>query len=117
LNLHGEWIYELHGLPVPPIGTFDKPEDFSAIILFIQCAQRMDARFETAEVDNPALVRICQLVEGIPLAIELAATWVGMLTCSEISQEIERSIAFLPTSVRDVPERHRSLRATFDHVI
>lgn len=115
LNLHGEWIYELHGLPIPPSDSDDTPEDYGAVVLFIQCAQRMDAEFVLTEADKPALVRICELVEGIPLAIELAGAWVGMLSVGEIAQEIEASIDFLTTSKRDVPERHRSLRATFDH--
>lgn len=115
LNLHGEWIYELHGLPVPPSGYIDRLEDYSAVVLFVQCARRMDAEFELTDADKPAVVRICRLVEGIPLAIELAAAWVGMLSCREIAQEIESSIDFLTTSIRDIPERHRSLRATFDH--
>lgn len=115
LNLHGEWIYELHGLPIPPSGFVDQLEDFSAAMLFVQSARRLEAKFELAEADKPALVRICQLVEGIPLAIELAAAWVGVLSCKEIANEIESSIDFLTTSTRDIPERHRSLRATFDH--
>src|SRR5919201_6968331 len=58
--------------------------------------------------------RICRLVEGLLLGIELAASWVSMLSCAEIADEIERNIDFLATSMRDVPERHRSLRAAFD---
>lgn len=115
LNLHGEWTYELHGLPIPPLEFVEKLEDYSAAVLFIQSAQRMDAGFELTETDKPALVQICHLVEGIPLAIELAAAWVSMLSCPEIAHEIESNIDFLTTSMRDVPERHRSLKATFDH--
>jgi tetratricopeptide (TPR) repeat protein len=51
----------------------------------------------------------------MPLGIELAAAWVSMLPCAEIADEIERTIGFLETTMRDVPERHRSLRAAFDH--
>jgi tetratricopeptide (TPR) repeat protein len=50
----------------------------------------------------------------MPLGIELAASWVSTLSCAEIADEIEGNIDFLATSVRDVPERHRSLRATID---
>ena len=50
----------------------------------------------------------------MPLGIELAASWVSVLSCAEIADEIEQNIDFLATSVRDVPERHRSLRAAFD---
>jgi len=115
LNLHGECIYELHGLPTPLPGDVDSLKDYSAAVLFVQCARRIDVEFELAKEDKPALVRICQLVEGIPLALELAAVWVGMLSCREIAQEIESNTDFLITSMRDIPERHRSLRATFEH--
>lgn len=115
LNLHDEWMYELHGLPIPPNEFVDKLEDYSAAELFLQRARQIHAEFELTETDRPALVRICHLVEGIPLAIELAAAWAGMLSCREIAQEIESNIDFLTTSMRDIPERHRSLKATFDH--
>jgi len=115
LNLHDEWNYELHGLAVPPSEFAEKPEDFSAAALFLQRVRQIDAEFELTEADKPALARICRLVEGVPLALELAAAWAGMLSCAEIAQEIEANIDFLTTSMRDVPERHRSLRATFDH--
>jgi predicted ATPase len=115
LNLHGEWTYELHGLAVPPSEFADQLEEYGAAELFLQRAHQIHAEFELTEADKTALARICHLVEGIPLALELAAAWVGVLSCREIAQEIERNIDFLTTSMRDVPERHRSLRATFDH--
>lgn len=115
LNLHGEWTYELHGLPIPPLEFVSNLEDYSAAVLFIQRARQINAEFELTTSDKPALARICHLVEGIPLALELAAAWVGVLSCEEIAREIESNIDFLTTSMRDVPERHRSLKATFDH--
>ena len=115
LSLQGEWMYELHGLPVPPVEFEDKLDDYSAAVLFIQRAQHIRTGFSISDSEKNDLVRICRLVDGVPLAIELAAAWVGMLTCSEIAREIESNIDFLSTSMRDVPERHRSLRAAFDH--
>jgi len=115
LNLHGEWMYELHGLPVPPVEFEDRLDEYSAAVLFIQRAKHVKTDFAIGDSEKGDLVRICCLVEGTPLAIELAAAWVGMLTCSEIAREIESNIDFLSTSMRDMPERHRSLRATFDH--
>ena len=50
----------------------------------------------------------------MPLGIELAAAWASTLPCSEIADEIEQNLGFLETSMQDVPERHRSLRAAFD---
>lgn len=117
LNLSGEWTYELHGLPMPVPEFSHKLEDYSAAALFLQSAQRVDAGFNLAEneKERTAVIKICQMLEGIPLAIELAAAWVGTLTCAEIADEIETNIDFLATTMRDVPARHRSLRATFDH--
>jgi len=115
LNLQGEWTYELHGLAVPPLEFSGKLGDYSAAALFMQSAMRTKADFELTNTEQPALIQICQLLDGTPLAIELAAAWVGMLSCQEIAQEIRSNIGFLTTSMRDVPERHRSLRATFDH--
>ena len=114
LNLHGEWTYELHGLSIPS-SEYDTLEDYSAPILFIQRMRQISADFELTASEKPAVFQICRLVEGIPLALELAAAWAGMLSCREIAQEIETNIGFLSSSMRDIPERHRSLKATFDH--
>src|SRR5512139_363316 len=65
--------------------------------------------------DLPAITRICQLVEGLPLGLELAAAWVRMMPVDEIAREIEQNLDFLTTTARDVPPRHRSIRAVFDH--
>jgi predicted ATPase/Tfp pilus assembly protein PilF len=115
LNLHGEWMYELHGLPVPPIEFSEKLDEYSAAVLFMQRARHVKPNFEIGEAERLELAWICRLVEGVPLAIELAAAWAGMLTCGEIAREIEANLDFLAASMRDVPERHRSLRASFDH--
>ena len=115
LNLHGEWMYELHGLPVPPAEFVSNLEDYSAVVLFIQAARRIQPDFSPRQEDAEQLVHICRLVDGIPLAIELAAAWMGFLTCAEIAEEIQSNIDFLSTSMCDMPARHRSLRATFDH--
>ncbi|HEY5730276.1 MAG TPA: tetratricopeptide repeat protein [Anaerolineales bacterium] len=115
LNLQGEWTYELHGLPVPPIELDDKLDDYSAAVLFIHCAQRIKADFALGEQERTEVVQICRLLDGVPLALELAAAWIGVLSCSEIVNEIALNMDFLSASMRDMPERHRSLRATFDH--
>lgn len=115
LDLHGEWMYELHGLPTPPTAYLDDVTSYSAANLFIQSAQRANAAFVLRPEEMPALVQICHLLEGIPLALELAAAWSPLLSCTEIAQEVATSIDFLTTTMRDMPERHRSLRATFNH--
>ena len=114
LNVKGEWVIEVQGLRVPRDECVDGVEAYSAVQLFAQSARRVHYGFDLAQNES-AVVRICKLVEGIPLAIEMATAWVRVLPCSEISDEIERNLAFLVSSQRDVPERHNSLMAAFDH--
>ena len=71
--------------------------------------------FEHLLAEMPHLIHICQLVEGLPLGIELAAAWVRVLTSAEIASEIKNSLDFLAANLHDLPPRHRSLRAVFDH--
>ena len=115
LHLHGEWVFEIEGLPVPPTGSAGDMDENSAVALFVQSARRAHRGFTLQDADRSAVVQICQLVEGMPLGIELAAAWVPVLSCREIAQEIERGLDFLATSMRDLPQRQRSLRATFEH--
>ena len=117
LNLSWEWCFEIGGLKVPTGEATNgyEPEDYSAVQLFQQAAKRVRKRFSFTDRDKLAAVRICQLVEGMPLGIELAAAWVGTYTCEEIAHEMARNLSFLETSLQDIPERHRSLRATFEH--
>ncbi|NJL94527.1 MAG: tetratricopeptide repeat protein [Anaerolineae bacterium] len=60
------------------------------------------------------MVRICQLVDGMPLGLELAAAWLNLLEPAEIAQEIARSLDFLSNNTRNLPPRHQSLRAVFE---
>jgi predicted ATPase/transcriptional regulator with XRE-family HTH domain len=115
LNIHGEWTYELHGLSVPGLEYFGQVEEYTAVTLFVNSAQRIKTDFHISDEERAPLVQICQMVQGVPLAIELAAAWVGILSCQEIAQEIQANMDFLSTNMRDIPERHRSIRATFDH--
>jgi tetratricopeptide (TPR) repeat protein len=88
---------------------------YSAIRLFLSSARQVQPDFVLTAENLPAIVRICHLVQGMPLAIVLAAAWVPVLSPAEIATEVSRSLDFLEADVRDVPERHRSLRAVFDH--
>jgi predicted ATPase/DNA-binding SARP family transcriptional activator len=115
LNLHGEWLIEVEGMRVPESERAERIEEYSAMQLFLQSARRVHARFILSEDDQQYAARICRLVEGLPLAIELASAWVRAISLREIAKEIERNLDFLATTLRDVPERHRSLRAVFDH--
>ena len=122
LNVQGEAIFPLGGLPVAPstsIGMSAAPADVtdaesSAIDLFVQRARRVRPDFTLTPETLPAVTRICELVQGLPLGIELAAAWADVLGPAEIAAEIERSLDFLAADWRDAPERQQSLRAVFD---
>jgi len=121
LDLPGETTIELSGLPIPPAGAEAvrggalPASNYSAEHLFLLAARRARGDFAFSDDDRPAVRRICQLVEGMPLGIELAAAWTPLFTCAEIAQEIERSVDFLTTSRADIPERQRSTRAVLDY--
>ncbi len=115
LNVQHEWLFEPGGLPVPAADSPPAVNTSGAVELFVESARRVQASFAPSPEDLVAIVHICRLVEGLPLAIELAASWTRLLSCAEIAAEIGHSLEFLTTSLRDVPPRHRSLRAVFDH--
>jgi predicted ATPase/DNA-binding XRE family transcriptional regulator len=115
LNLQGEWTFDLHGLPVPPADQAEGLDNYNSVALFLLRARRAHTGFEPNREDERAIAHICRLVGGLPLGIELAAAWVPILSCGEIAKEIESNLDFLTTSMRDVPERHRSMKAVFDH--
>lgn len=114
LNLQGEWPFEVQGLAFPRVEQADGLDEYSAVALFVQRARRARPGLEMNAEDKAEVVRLCRLVEGMPLAIELAAAWVRILSPAEIAAEVERSLDFLNAQMRDLPERHRSMRAVFD---
>jgi predicted ATPase len=129
LNLREEWAMEISGLDYPErdweierlrdwnaafnLLISQSLESYSAVALFTRQAQRVRGEFLLTAAEAPSVVRICQLVEGFPLALELAAGWLRVLSCAEIVQEIEGNLDFLSTAMGDMPERHRSLRTVF----
>lgn len=113
LNLQGEHLFEVGGLAVA-VGGSPAQADSDAIRLFVARAAQVKRDFVlAANLDDVA--RICRLVGGMPLGIELAAAWARTLSCADIAAEITRNLDFLTTGLRDVPERHRSMRAVFEH--
>lgn len=115
LSLRSEWVIEVQGLPIPASIDEKNIESNSAVALFLQRSRQSKIDFTLTADNIPALKRICELVEGLPLGLELAAAWIRTLSCSEIAREIERNIDFLAVNARDVPERHGSIRAVFDY--
>jgi len=110
LNLQSEWAFDVEGLGLAE----DEKGSASAVRLFVERARQVEPNFALDDAGYLQATRICRLVDGLPLGIELAASWVSVLSGAEIADEIEANIDFLATSMRDVPERHRSLRAAID---
>ncbi len=113
LNVRGEQLY-----PVPPLAHEDRGElaeasTWSAVRLFVESARRVSPNFKATESNLPALLRICGLVQGMPLGLEMAAAWCGALALHEIATEIERGIDFLAVDYTDLPECQRSIRTVF----
>jgi predicted ATPase/DNA-binding SARP family transcriptional activator len=121
LNLREEQLFWVGGIDFPRLalaGGGAQGEElarYSAVRLFGQSARRVRPAFELTSKALQEVAHICRLVEGMPLAIILAAAWVEVLTPGEIAAEIRQSLDFLETELGDVPDRQRSMRAVFDH--
>ncbi|MEZ4513617.1 MAG: BTAD domain-containing putative transcriptional regulator [Chloroflexota bacterium] len=125
LNLRGEWILTVGGLSYPATNISDSgwlrqhvdSGQYQAMQLFIDRARQNQPGRQIGQSweDELAIVRICQLCEGLPLALELAATWAGMLSCGQIATELSKGLELLQTNYYDVEPRHRSLQVVFEH--
>jgi predicted ATPase/class 3 adenylate cyclase/DNA-binding CsgD family transcriptional regulator/Flp pilus assembly protein TadD len=113
LNLPGEWQYPVGGLEFPETNSSNL-SDYDAVQLFDICARRVRPGFSLSN-EADGVMAICRAVEGIPLAIKLAATWVNSLDTIEIAAEIQRNIDILTTSQRSIPQRHSSMQAVFEY--
>lgn len=111
LNVQEETLFRVEGMPLPDAA---RPLENDAVQLFIECSRRVRPDLTFSDADLNDVMRICRLVEGMPLGIVLAAAWVEMLSPGEIADEIERSFDFLETDMRNVPPRHRSMRGVFE---
>ncbi len=123
LNLRSETVYPLKGMSfpkdIPDAMTNDEVDllgknGHSAVKLFVQSAQRARPDFDLHPGNLANVTAICTKVDGLPLGIELAAAWVGMLSTGEIVAEIRQGIDLLETEAHDIPERHHSMRAVLD---
>jgi len=115
LNVGGEHLFPVSGMSFPDEEAAEDASQYSAVQLFLTSARRVQPSFEPTADDLTDVGRICRLVEGMPLAILLAAGWMEMLVATEIAAEIDQSLDFLETKLRDVPERQRSMTAAFDY--
>jgi predicted ATPase/transcriptional regulator with XRE-family HTH domain len=118
VRLRGE-----HEFPVPPLALPKRTEDtghsmdvgmlwsFSAVALFVERAQAVRAGFTLTDNNAAAVVEICRRLDGLPLAIELAAARCNVLTPQAMLRRLDHRLRLLTDGARDAPERHRTLRA------
>jgi predicted ATPase/DNA-binding CsgD family transcriptional regulator len=114
LNLQGEQVFPVIGMNIPKEENRleENWASFSALQLFVACARRIQPKFEINEGNSVDVLRICQLVEGMPLGIEMATTWLELFTPQEIVAEMEQSFDFLRG--QGTEKRHHNLRAVFN---
>ena len=112
LQWQGSSVLELSGLAYSKEGQAPLQ---SASQLFIGTAQRLNPQFSPRSQDQEAILRLCHLLDGMPLGLELAASWTRVLSCQEIVEEIEKNLDFLEGRQHNRPQRHRSLRAVFNY--
>ncbi|HET7038056.1 MAG TPA: BTAD domain-containing putative transcriptional regulator [Thermomicrobiaceae bacterium] len=117
LELHDETLLRLAGLPVPPEDAPDAAAlaSYAGVRLFLERAERLAPGWGQEPDELAGAARLCRLLDGIPLGIELAAHWVGHFSPDEIAAALRRNPALLAARTPDVPERQRSLRAVFDY--
>ncbi len=116
LNLQEEYLYPLDGLAYPRSAAVASrsPESYSAIALFVRHAHRVQRNFCLGETEQRSVIRICQMLDGLPLGLELAAAALWTRSCVEVADELERSLGSLSAAAVNLPERHRSLNSAFE---
>ena len=113
LGLAMEWLFRVEGLPCPEPEDIDHVETFDAARLFIEMAQRVEPKL-VPEAEAAAIVEICALVDGLPLALGLAAGWTRLLSCEAIAAEIRHGVDLLRAADATQPPRHASIEAVFE---
>jgi predicted ATPase/tRNA A-37 threonylcarbamoyl transferase component Bud32 len=115
LNQTGETVFNLQGMDFPNLKSPDDALDYAAVKFFMQSAKRVRPDFKLTNENLEAVAQICNLVQGLPLGILLATSWLSLLSPQEIAREIANSLDFLESTISDLPARHRSIRAVFDY--
>jgi non-specific serine/threonine protein kinase len=117
LRVAGEMIWQLAPLSHPDRSSDASQADlerFEATRLFVERAHARYPDFVPSAADRSAIVAICQLLDGLPLAIELAAARIVVLSCAQLAARLDEALPLLTTGVRTAPARQQTLRATVD---
>jgi hypothetical protein len=114
LELPEEWALEISGLAFPSQDAVPDAHTFDAVRLFAQCAARVQPKFTLSAQTLPAVVRICRLVQGNPLALELAAAWLSSSTPSQAAAQIAVELEAQATPGPEFAGRQRGTLAVFN---
>ena len=116
LQLRGEQEYPVAPLDMPSDGllTLEEILDYEAVALFQQAARLVKPRFEITQENYPSVVEICRRLDGLPLAIEIAAARIKMLTPQALLKRLDHSLNLLVGGAKDLPDRQQTLRGTID---
>ncbi|MBP2301238.1 ATP-binding protein [Azospirillum picis] len=118
LRAQGEWVFRLPPLLVPPgderAPTAEQAMDYSAVELFVERVTSGDGSFELSDADAPAVAELCRYLDGVPLALELAAARVPMLGIHGLVASLDRVFDVLRGGRRTALQRHHTLRATLE---
>ncbi len=115
LRLYGERVYPVPSLSLPNMENLPKPENlvqFEAVALFVDRAVAAKPEFHVTSENARPVAEIVARLDGLPLAIELAASRVNLLSPEQLLARLERRLPMLTTQDRNVPERQRTLRQT-----
>ncbi len=115
LALQAEHLFPLDGLSYPTAATQELPATFAAYQLFVQRARQLKPGFAPDAKTAAAIVQICQLTEGMPLALELAAGSLQTESTAVLAQTIAANHRLPVSTLRDLPARHRSIHALLEH--
>jgi predicted ATPase/DNA-binding CsgD family transcriptional regulator len=119
LRVAAESVWQVPPLAVPPADLagpagFAQLGDFDAIRLFAERAAAISPGFSLSPANMAGVAVICRALDGLPLAIELAAAWIRVLSLDQIAARLDRRMALLTSGDRTAPARQQTLRATFD---
>lgn len=114
LRVQAEWVFKLGGLMVPPDPTQADIANFEAVRLFVERAQRTGSGFILTPKNQIIVGQICRLLDGLPLALELAAAQISFLPPEVLLQRLDQALPLLVDGARDLPERQRTIRATIE---
>jgi predicted ATPase/class 3 adenylate cyclase len=117
LRISAEQQYALVPLALPPLEAAHEAEStlaYPSIALFVERAKMANRGFELTAENSSAVVAICRRLDGLPLAIELAAARIGLLSPAALLQRLDHALDLLTTGARDRPSRQQTLRATID---